>query len=287
MLGINVGRYGAGYHDLQTVTVTTINSLKALIANNDISGNNTVIIDECHHTKSNTIFDNIFDIPGRFRFAMSGTPLVLDDLSDLKLIGAAGPIIYEVSNEYLIKSAYSAVPVIKFIEIEYPDLMDNDDMKWADVYKQCITDNDYRNDIIIRLARQEVNRGPVLIMANWVRHVKNIYIPEAVYATGSDSKDDIQSKLIRFGSGAVPIMVCSPVFGEGVDIPDISTIIMAGGGKSHIQLLQRVGRGLRRGMSEYLHVYDFLDFTHNYVAEHSQERYDIYKSEGFTMELIE
>lgn len=285
MLDMDIGRYGAGYRDYKPVTVTTMQSMDTLIKNNDLSGNKTMIVDECHHVKAGTLFDNVFNIPGRFRFAMSGTPLNYNLLSDLKLMAAAGDVVYSISNEDLIKADYSAMPIVRFIEINEPDYTGKK-LRWADAYKLCITDNDRRNEIIAQIAYKEIYRGPVLIITNWVRHAKNIYIPDSIMATGSDSKDELQDKLHIFGSGKIPIMVCTPIFGEGVNIPDISTIILASGGKSHIQLLQRVGRGLRKGISNELHAYDFLDLTNKFMIEHSNERYGIYKSEGFRMELF-
>lgn len=285
MLGIEVGRIGATYHNKGSVTVSTIASLPKLLDHN-LDDNVAVFVDECHHTGAATLFDNIFSIPGRIRIAMSGTPLTKRKLRDLKLIAVAGDVIYEISNKELIEASYSLQPVIRFSKIEQPDRWE---AKYSKAYDACIIDNESRNTNSVEIANREKHRGPVLIVCSRIRHVSILHDSlGSFYATGQLSVSEINSVLSEFAESKDGILVCTPIFGEGVNIPDISTIILAAGGKSHIQLLQRIGRGLRTGGigDDKLHVYDFLDFTNKYLMKHSEIRYKLYKEEGFTVELL-
>lgn len=285
MLNIEIGQYGGGRKHYSDVTVTTTASLGALIAECDLSNNRTLIIDECHHTKSDQVFEQVFSIPAEFRIGMSGTPMTNERLSDLKLIGATGDVIYEIKNAELIDAGYSSKPVIKFVKVEEPHIKSKTD--YQTVYRLGVVDNLMRNTRIARIADQERQRGPVLVICNWVEHVNNITSLDGSFisATGTTPKSDLNALLDQF-EVSKDVLVVSPIFGEGVNIPSVATIIMASGNKSHIRVLQNIGRGLRKTADKsVVHIYDFIDTTHKYLSKHSEERYKLYKDEGFVMEM--
>jgi superfamily II DNA or RNA helicase len=78
------------------------------------------------------------------------------------------------------------------------------------------------------------------------------------------------------------------ILDEGVDVPNIDVLILAGGGKSSINTLQRVGRGLRKGGNiDKLYVVDTLDFQQYHLLKHSLQRLDDYKNEDcFVIEEV-
>ena len=47
-------------------------------------------------------------------------------------------------------------------------------------------------------------------------------------------------------SGKIQCVIATVSWVEGVDIPNLTCVINAGGGKSEIQTLQKIGRGLRK-----------------------------------------
>ena len=60
---------------------------------------------------------------------------------------------------------------------------------------------------------------------------------------------------------------------------------MAGGGKSTVAQLQRIGRGLRIATSKYeILVIDFNDTSGAIMKRHSAARRKVWKDEGFTIE---
>lgn len=285
MLEISIGRYGAGYSKHRDVTVTTMASLSKLIKK-DLSKNVTLIIDETHHTKSDQVFTHIFSISGQFRIGMSGTPLTYQRLSDLKLVGATGNIIYEISNTQLIEEGYSSKPIIKFVKIAEPKVDTKKNYQLA--YDLGIVNNELRNRTIAEIAQRERTRGPVLVICNWVEHVNNIasFDSSFITATGQTSRFELERILESFNDSD-DVLVVSPIFGEGVNIPSVATVILASGNKSHIQLLQRIGRGLRKTADKnVVHIYDFIDATNKYLLKHSEERHKLYKAEGFSLELL-
>jgi superfamily II DNA or RNA helicase len=82
------------------------------------------------------------------------------------------------------------------------------------------------------------------------------------------------------------VYIATPIFDEGVDVPGIDVLILAGGGKSNIKLLQRLGRGMRTDPDKVqLLVLDFIDDTNRYLFKHSEERLNVYEREDFQILL--
>jgi superfamily II DNA or RNA helicase len=79
-------------------------------------------------------------------------------------------------------------------------------------------------------------------------------------------------------------LVASKIFDQGVDIPELDALILAGSGKSSGRALQRIGRVIRLSKGkEKAVVVDFFDNC-KYLKDHSESRIKIYESEpGFNI----
>ena len=78
------------------------------------------------------------------------------------------------------------------------------------------------------------------------------------------------------------MVICSSIWDEGVDIPNLDAIIVAGGGMSEIKAIQKVGRGLRKtATKDSVQVIDFSDLSHKYLRKHSRERVKAYRERGW------
>jgi hypothetical protein len=242
---------------------------------------NGIAVHNCHHISSNQMMDVLFSIPGSYRYGFSGTPLKYDVLSDMKLVAATGDILYETTNKFLIEAGYSAVPKVRMHVVESDDLVDWE-MNYQDAYNTLIVNNHTRNTVIAKQASE--SSGIVLILVNRIDHGKILHemIPNSVFVSGSDSTEDRNFVIERMRDGESGTYIATPIFDEGIDVPAVDTIILAAGGKSHVKLLQRVGRGLRKKDGDNtLIVHDFLDDTNSYLLEHSQERADTYARQKF------
>lgn len=280
-LGVEFGLVGDGVYDPRVLTVAMIQTL----SNHDLedfAGTHLVMVDECHHGSSDTMTDILIKIPGHYRFGFSGTPLKHDVLSDMKLIGHTGIVVADVSNDYLIRNGYSAKPVIKIHTLEG----DNPDMSYQEAYDALIVKNKQRNKKIKEFAKD--HRGTVLILVNRIDHGKTLQkmIKGSKFVCGSDSTEYRQSVLEDMAKKD-GVYIASPIFDEGIDVPALDVVIVAGGGLSQIKLLQRIGRGLRKKDGDnVLTVYDFIDDTNSYLLQHSSARIDTYVRESFETELV-
>lgn len=83
-------------------------------------------------------------------------------------------------------------------------------------------------------------------------------------ATGSASSRERKKMLDALDAGHYDYIICSTIFDEGVDLPNIGGVVIAAGNKSAPALLQRTGRAIRKKEEEnYAVIVDFYDTTHS------------------------
>lgn len=278
-LGTKVGKIGDSIWDRKQITVAMIQTLHARLMNELV--NSLVLIDECHHGSSDTMMDVLGKVHGAYRYGFSGTPLTYDLLSDMKLMASTGRVIVEVTNKYLIANEYSALPKIHLHVIENTD---EEVWKWKyqQAYSELIVHNKDRNVVIADAARTAT--GIVLILVNTLEHGRLLQsmIKDSIFVHGSDEAAVRLEILEKMRQDAYGVFIATPIFDEGVDVPSIDTVILAGGGKSHIKLLQRIGRGMRKKeKSNVLYIHDFIDDTNKFLLRHSDARISVYVEEGF------
>lgn len=298
LTGLSIGLVGDGHFDLdQHITVAMVQTLAHQL-DSDIFINHkdtftTLIIDECHHTSSRTMMDVVMHIDAPYRFGFSGTPLKYKALPDLQLTAATGPVLIRVDNELLIQEGYSAKPEILLYEIENDTEFKKSN--YSESYDGMIVNNSKRNDKIVQLATNYFMKNQViLILVEQLEHQTNIYkglirmvgSSNVTSMNGSQSMEFRKSEISNMRSGKSHIYIATEILGEGVDIPAIDVLMLASGGKSHIRLLQRVGRGMRKkGGDNKLVVIDFIDHGNKYLERHSKARINIYNQEGFPMDV--
>jgi len=88
------------------------------------------------------------------------------------------------------------------------------------------------------------------------------------------------SVLDALRDGSQKVVIATTLADEGLDIPGLDVLILAGGGKSETRALQRIGRALRKTEEKTgAIVVDFLDEA-RFLEDHSQRRLEIYRTEA-------
>jgi len=251
-----------------------------------------LMVDEVHHVSSKSMMDIVMKVNAPFRFGFSGTPMKYKLLPDMQLAAATGPVLIRVENETLIREGYSAEPEIIMYSIYNGNSHEED--TYPEARKKLIVENQNRNKLISDIVLDHLNQNKViLVLVDQVLHQKLLYKEMCnshrnhqkyiTYMNGSQSMDSRNSNIELMREGDPHIFVATEILGEGVDIPAIDVLVLAGGGKSHIRTLQRVGRGMRRKEDgeNRLTVIDFIDQGNKYTERHSSERMNIYEREKF------
>jgi superfamily II DNA or RNA helicase len=268
---------------------------------------NGFVVHNCHHIANNKTFDVLMEIPGWHRYGVSGTPLDRGVLNDLKLIACTGPVLTEMTNAELIDDGWSAKPIIHVHEIDDVPLlsydgksaMDEDyvfdDLLYQEAYDKLIVDNPNRNAVARDVALKAYHDGKsVLIIVRRISHGRHLVAGVCragvlgVFVSGSSSMAERSQALSLLGSGQPCIVVATNIFDEGVDVPSLDVVVLACGGKSHIKLLQRIGRGLRRKEgANVVHIHDFMDVQNKHLLNHAEGRLDVYEKEDFDVRYEE
>lgn len=242
------------------------------------------IIDECHISTTTTIRSIHKAIDPEYIFGLSGTPY-RDDNSDLMINGLLGPIVTEVPASELIEQKILAQPEITFIEVPKQSINE----PYPSIYKKYIVENQVRNNLIIEQAVKLQAQGfKPLILYKTIAHGKALakMLAEKTdrfqLLSGSDSLDKREKVKKEIYGGQIDIILASTIFDIGVSIDCLSALILAGGGKSSIRALQRIGRVIRAYPGKTIvPVIDFYDAV-KYLKNHSALRHQIYCTEkGF------
>jgi len=243
------------------------------------------IFDECHLAACDTIQAISRKIVPEHIYGMSASPW-RDDGADLLIESIFGGIIVDLPASQLIEQGYLVQPIIKFIKVSKQRFPKG--KKYQSIYKDYIIENNERNNLIINGAKRLVEQGyQILVLYSRISHGEYLYkeiskIMPCMRLSGKDSskvRDEAKTKL---ENKEINCIVASTIFDIGVDLPSLSGLIIASGGKSTVRALQRIGRVIRNFPNKhYAAVIDFVDQA-RFLKAHSVIRYQMYASErGF------
>jgi superfamily II DNA or RNA helicase len=276
---------------------TLVNSLKKKRGVEFLNRVQLVFADECHHVGSDSWWQVLRACNAFFRFGLSGTPLKRTDGADLRLIGATGPVVAEIRNKELIERGISSEVEIRFVRITKPSIPQG--TPYPDAYKIGIVENPYRTRRLCKIIEELVDQGLcALVLVKEIPHGVTLsnsllkyckFVPNQ-FVCGKESSQVRQDALTSFKKRDLKVLIATSIFDEGIDMPNIDVLVLAGGGKSSIKTLQRIGRGIRTGgVTNKLIVIDTADFQDKqYLLEHSLQRMQDYKGEDcFEITVVE
>ena len=243
------------------------------------------IIDECHMSACETVQQIFKHSNAEHIYGLSGSPW-RDDGADLLIEAILGKYIVNIPASRLIKEGYLAQPLIRFRVVPpYPYELEKN---YQSIYKKYVVENDVRNGLVLDAAKALVAKGyQTLVLFNSLKHGKILHELFEEHMTcalldGSNDKEERDKVKKDLMNHKIDCVLASRIFDIGVDIPSLSGLVIACGGKSTVKALQRVGRVIRKYPGKtFAVVIDFVDQA-TFLDNHSKTRYRIYTSEdGF------
>lgn len=300
VFGTPPGRIGDGEW---TVRHTTIASLKTLYEMRrrdperfaQLAGMvEGLIVDEAHTTPATTheevitAFDRAY-----YQVALSATPLARLDGKNITTFAHYGPPIHTTQPAELIEAGYIAPPRIELVRVAYPPppgLADAPD--YATLYAACVADNPTRNAAVIEVTLRATK--PAMVFVTDID--QGVYLTGALirrgcrttFVEGSTKLPERKRAIMGLATGALDVVVATPVFNEGVDVQGLRSAVLASAGKSVIAALQRIGRATRiaAGKTE-AEVYDIADRGVLTFQSHASARRSAYRSQGYSAEYVD
>ena len=272
------------------ITVSTMQSFLKIDPKYYMDYYDIVIVDESHHIqKQGSTYSKILSnmlAPIRLGFTATvrttGEAVLVNE-------GLLGPIIDKVTIQEAADIGVLAEPKLKLIKAQCNQKIMNL-RKYQDVYSYGIVENKQRNRQIAELAREFYKQKKItLIFVVHIKHgellvdeIKNLFGYKTPFIQGSlppKEREKIKAGLIK---GRIKLCIATVSWREGVDIPNLDAVVITSGGKSEIQTLQGVGRGLRRTKNKSsVTIVDFLDLTHTLLIRQTGERLSIYSDMGW------
>ena len=292
-LGVRVGRLGAGRwrETDRRVTVATMQTCwsQRKTLQEFFAAQHVVVVDEAH-TIAKTGLTLLHQIPAPVRLGLSAT--IKEAPRRMFVEAYLGPILLESSLTDLVERGRAAEPQITMIRCG-GGVGGND---YREVYEKGIVKNPIRNRMILDLIDRHVQAGDkVAVLSYALAHgryfeerlaEKTIPAPFLYNKTPIETIDHVKRE---FTAGAVPVLNISSIFDFGQNVPAIDVFILAAGGKAPLRTIQRLGRAVRRkvGRENTVLVYDFFDYAHGFLRQHSDIRRNTYRRKGFPARLVE
>lgn len=287
---------------------------------------NVIVIDEGHHASADTWKYILGFSPARFRIGITGSFRDVhrgdgESIRDVALRAYVGPLVRRIKNSHLIKRGISARPIIYCIsdsgvystdhtaskykrdkrgrvirDIDGQPLLRPGTIRFKEEIDALLADGHY-NSAIVAIA-EAMNEGGLkpLVLTNFVSHVaelERLFKKRGALRPLSVWGDVIASERIknieRFNSHDDSVLIGSTVFDEGMNVPAIGCMILASGGKSLRQTLQRIGRALRKkkGDINMVAVVDMTATNGALLQKHTDARLSIYFDEKFTVKAVD
>lgn len=281
-----VGQINDKYYEVKDVTVAMVQTLAnraavGVTARHDIASFPILVADESHRTGSKT-YKNVLKYSDAYcRVFLSGTALDSDDIvAKLDSIAASGPKLAEVTKVELMEKNIST-PVEVQIHL-CNTMLESIPVDYRDYQDQCIKYSYERAAIIRKLA--EAATGPAIVAVEKIEHGQFVYermsgMGKIVEFTNGEDLHQLD-KIDAFKKGEIDVLIATAILSEGINLPKVSTIIYAVGGKAKISVKQWMGRIERLDESKEKSIFhDFYDIS-PYVQKHSEGRIKIYRDEG-------
>ncbi len=253
-------------------------------------------LDECHRAPAKTWWPVVNSCPAYWRFGYSATPFKSDPITELKLVGATGEIMYSFPAREAIEQGYLTKPFVVTVDPGFPSMLDDGDTRYIDSYRDGIVEHVKRNRLIAEIAKgtSEGWSMSTLILVQWTEHGRNIKRAlreigvRAEFISGTAPTEKRRDVMHAMDDGRLNCVIATTIFDEGVNVPAIGALILAGGGKARHKVVQRIGRGLRvvEG-KKYLAVFDIWDsHGEKYLVKHARQRLRAVKDEGYAQEML-
>jgi len=271
-----------------------------------------VIQDEAHHAQADQFSSVLAACPAVYRFGFSGTIPPENDYKGMLTRQYIGPVVFKISNDELIDLNVSAKPKIFVyemdvskrvrgipaeakaeLEVEVGELYSGLQLTkriYQKVIEKGIVTNDERNGKTIEIINNHPGKS-ILIVLDFLDHgdiVEKMLKSSGIKAVFISGKASHRAEaLADFKAGKLKVLISTNIVDEGLDISRIEVLVLLSGKKSRRQLLQRIGRSLRKKEGDnVVSVFDFIDFGQKYLFKHSKERMAIYKEEQFAVEFV-
>lgn len=305
--GVDVGRYGGTLKDINHTHV--VSTWQSLQNNKGLIGQfKVVIVDECHGVRG-TILQDILNTHGAkcpIRLGLTGT-LPEEDIDLMAVKITLGHVVEGVEASELIANGWLAELKLYCYELtedirdeyhafceEYPEEAAN--LTYTQYKRTFFTDyvsekkyiqkKPERLEFLAALISKAKNNSLILVPnVEFGRRISKL-IPNSIFFYGKDSKK-IRKELYKSFDDSNDIIAITTfaLASTGLNIKRIFNMFLIDAGKSFVQVIQSIGRGLRKASDkDKVNVYDIhSDFK--FSKRHAAARRKHYKKKNYPYKI--
>ena len=293
------GQIAAGKVNIGDVfTVATVQTLARIDLAKIQNEFDCIIVDECQHVCSSadkvTQFEKVItSLCAHYLYGLTATPYRGDGLERC-MFALLGDIIHEVPQ---IAVAGNTVPVkVKFVNTGYtPDIDDITDGDGTLNYAKLISDiteNKDRNAVIVEEIQRAAQNGGVLVLSDRLQHLDALEkiardsgqrTARLGIAATKAEKERRARILTDLNSGALNVVFATyKLAKEGLDVPNLRTVVFATPQKDKTTVIQSAGRVARKADGkDFGTVIDFSD-DFGLLRGYEKKRRGYYKKNSYT-----
>jgi superfamily II DNA or RNA helicase len=266
-----VGKYKTENLDYLFISVQTLNA-QALYDKLPEDYYDFIVVDEFHHAAAPTYQRLLHHFQPKILLGLTATPERMDGKSILDYFGG------RIAAEIRLPEAIDRKLLCPFQYFGVTDTVDLHDLRWTrGSYEISQLENVYVLDrkiaekradhIILSLEKYVTDMEAVkglgfcvsIAHAKFMAEYFNAAGIPSVYLVGSSSDEDRRTAKQRLVSGEIRFIFVVDIYNEGVDIPEVNTVLFLRPTESLTIFLQQLGRGLRLAEGkECLTVLDFI-----------------------------
>lgn len=282
----DVGRVSGDYNEPNKITCSTIQSMHKLPNPGKVTA---LVVDEVQGFTSSLSTRGIREFKATaWRLGFSATPFKVDDpLQNYKVKSWFGMELCEVTASSLTRKNILAESTSHFYPIHLNEELKHYD--WASVEEIVFNDMGVNQNIATLVNKLPTGRILILVKRISQGDILSKLIPGSYWVKGEDTVETREYVLnqLRHNMKDKVVAIFSPIGYIGLDV-FVHHIVNATGGKDPGQVIQKLGRGLRRASDKKkLDYHDFMYYNNKHLHDHSKSRMKTLKSEGHEVILEE
>jgi superfamily II DNA or RNA helicase len=247
-LAIACGFMGDGVRDVQRVTVAVAAALTPDALQDLARSFEVLVFDECHHVASSSWQAISHGLAVRKRFGFTATPERQDGLTPfLELL--VGPILHRVSRSDLNDAGRSTLPEYRQVPTNFGFRYCSQD-DWH-ALQTALANDEQRDELIAGIVAADCMPHPTAVLVGRVEHAARLAARlstngiRAAALFGKLSGKKRAAILDSMRTGKLDVIVATSLADEGLDLPNLTRLVLAWPQRAEGRFVQRVGRILR------------------------------------------
>ena len=258
-----------------------------------------IVVDECHKavgspTQMMMFYRVLSSLSARYKIGLTATPYRADGLERC-MFALLGDIIHEVPQSAV---AGNTVPVrVKFVDTGYKPDVDNitdgdGTLNYAKLISD-ITENKDRNTVIVGEIQRAAQNGAVLVLSDRLQHLDVMekrlcavfpYRTARLGIASTKAEKERRARILTdLNNGLLNVVFATyKLAKEGLDVPNLRTVVLACPVKDKTTVIQSAGRVARKADGkEYGTIVDFSD-CFGMLRGYEKKRRGYYKKNSYT-----